>query len=109
MRYDAYGFNRDLFPRWLYWTFSDQLDDLCPSTYAFYPACDYTGDNETVTIEDFPTCGNSTNTMYGTDGLLKMLQKYPPRTPLMYVREGTFFDSLDMYGIIGIGTKSQGT
>lgn len=108
VRYEAYGQNRDFFPRWLYWTFSEQQDGLCPSTYAWYPGCDYTGDDETVEIPDFPTCGESTNTQYGTDGLLKMLHKYPQKKPIMYVRKNTFLDSLDMYGIISIGTPSKG-
>ena len=53
-------------------------------------------------------CGESGTDLYGTDQLYHIVKSYPQKTPFMYVRRPSFLDSLNMYGIISIGTTKKG-
>ena len=41
---------------WMYFNIFEQLDGVCPVVRMLYPASDWTGDGETVTFDDSPSC-----------------------------------------------------
>lgn len=78
MRNEAYGTDHNMFPRWLLWTYLEQLEGVCPNVFSLYPASDATGDGWTVTYPDDSYCGEYVP-------LFKVILKYPRRQPFMIV------------------------
>lgn len=71
---EGYGIDQNVFPMWMYFNIFEQLDGVCPVVRMLYPASDWTGDDESVTFEDTPSCVE-------LDPYLSYLKDYPRLTP----------------------------